>query len=161
MAEAAYRDARPGSIDARSSKPPMKEDDMDRDKRRESAEKLKLKQTLEQAQPSMAKRLKVGVASKDSGFSDPWPSTGVESAPPRPLVGDSTPPSPKGREERKNASGRRSNNCRRGSSSRNRKEKKERRGGGQKEPSSRSYWSRTGSRSCGSSRSSSSRGASS
>ena len=28
---------------------------------------LRLKRTLEQAQPSMAKRLKVGVASKDSG----------------------------------------------------------------------------------------------
>ncbi|XP_021311849.1 misshapen-like kinase 1 [Sorghum bicolor] len=31
-----------GSIDARSSKPPVKEDDVDRDKRRESTEKLKL-----------------------------------------------------------------------------------------------------------------------
>ena len=30
---------------------------------------LRLKRTLEQAQPSMAKRLKVGAASKDSGYS--------------------------------------------------------------------------------------------
>ncbi|XP_021309201.1 uncharacterized protein LOC110432734 [Sorghum bicolor] len=44
-----------------------------------------LKRTLEQAQPSMAKRLKVGAASKDSGSSDPRPPTGAESAPPRPL----------------------------------------------------------------------------
>ena len=29
---------------------------------------LRLKRTLEQAQPSMAKRLKVGAASKDSGW---------------------------------------------------------------------------------------------
>jgi hypothetical protein len=57
-------------------------------------------------------------------------------------------------------SGRCRNSCRRGSSSRSGKEK-ERRGGGQKEPSSRSCWSRTGSRSYGSSRSSSIRGANS
>ena len=30
-----------------------------------------------------------------TGSSDPRPSTGVDSAPPRPLVGESTPPSPK------------------------------------------------------------------
>ncbi|XP_021321663.1 putative uncharacterized protein DDB_G0287113 [Sorghum bicolor] len=87
-----------GSIDARSSKPPV-EDDVDRDKRRESAEKLKLKRLLEQTQPSIAKKLKVGAASKDSGSSDPRPSTGVESAPPRPLVGESTPPSSKQRKK--------------------------------------------------------------
>ncbi|XP_021309156.1 RNA polymerase II degradation factor 1-like [Sorghum bicolor] len=40
----------------------------------------RLKRTLEQAQPSMAKRLKVGAASKDSGSSDPRPSTGIEGA---------------------------------------------------------------------------------
>ncbi|XP_021305508.1 golgin subfamily A member 6-like protein 10 [Sorghum bicolor] len=44
-----------------------------------------LKRTLEQAQPSMAKRLKVGAASRDSGSTDPRPPTGAESAPPRPL----------------------------------------------------------------------------
>ncbi|XP_021319201.1 RNA polymerase II degradation factor 1-like [Sorghum bicolor] len=54
-----------------------------------------LKRTLEQAQPSMAKRLKVGAASKDSGSSDPRPPTGAESAPPRPLAGESAPSSPK------------------------------------------------------------------
>ena len=36
-----------GSIDARSLKPPVKEDDTDRDKRRESAEKLKSAKDLE------------------------------------------------------------------------------------------------------------------
>ncbi|XP_021319233.1 UPF0329 protein ECU05_1680/ECU11_0050-like [Sorghum bicolor] len=36
-----------GSIDARSSKPLVKEDDMDRDKRRESIEKLKSAKDLE------------------------------------------------------------------------------------------------------------------
>jgi hypothetical protein len=36
-----------GSIDARSSKPPVKEDDVDRDKRRESAKKLKSTKDLE------------------------------------------------------------------------------------------------------------------
>jgi len=36
-----------GSIDARSSKPPVKEDDVDRDKRRESAEKLKSTKDME------------------------------------------------------------------------------------------------------------------
>ncbi|XP_021317876.1 uncharacterized protein LOC110436030 [Sorghum bicolor] len=56
---------------------------------------LRLKRTLEQAQPSMAKRLKAGAASKESGSPDPWPSTGVEDAPPRPLVGESIPPSPR------------------------------------------------------------------
>jgi len=54
-------------------------------------------------------------------------------------------------EKRKSVSGRRSNSCRRGSNSRSRKEK-ERRGGGNKGTSSRSCWSRTDSRSCGSSR---------
>ncbi|XP_021309111.1 uncharacterized protein DDB_G0284459-like [Sorghum bicolor] len=54
-----------------------------------------LKRPLEQAQPSMAKRLKVGATSKDSGSSVPRLPTGVESASPRPLVGESTPPSPK------------------------------------------------------------------
>ena len=58
-------------------------------------------------------------------------------------------------------SGRRSNSCRRGSSSCSRKEKKGRRDGDQKQLSSRSYWSRIGSRSCGNSKNSSSRGASS
>jgi len=36
-----------GSIDARSSKPPVKEDDVDRDKRRESAEKSKSAKDME------------------------------------------------------------------------------------------------------------------
>jgi len=36
-----------GSIEARSSKPPVKEDDVDRDKRRESAEKQKSAKDLE------------------------------------------------------------------------------------------------------------------
>jgi len=36
-----------GPIDARSSKPPVKEDDVDRDKRRESVEKLKSAKDLE------------------------------------------------------------------------------------------------------------------
>jgi len=36
-----------GSIDARSSKPLVKEDDVDRDKRRESIEKLKSAKDLE------------------------------------------------------------------------------------------------------------------
>ena len=36
-----------GSINARSLKPPVKEDDVDRDKRRESAEKLKSGKDLE------------------------------------------------------------------------------------------------------------------
>jgi len=73
----------------------------------------------------------------------------------------STPSRSRGREERKNASGRRNISCRRGSSSHSRKGKKERRGADRKEPSSRNCWSRTGRRSYGSSRSSSSRGASS
>ena len=61
----------------------------------------------------------------------------------------------------RSAGGRRDNSCRRGSSSRSRKGKKERRGAGRKEPISRNCWSGTGRRSCGNSRSSSSRGASS
>ena len=36
-----------GSIDARSLKPPVKEDDVDRDRRRESVEKLKFARDLE------------------------------------------------------------------------------------------------------------------
>ncbi|XP_021311872.1 putative uncharacterized protein DDB_G0294196 [Sorghum bicolor] len=84
---------RRGSIDVRSSRPPVKEDEVNRDKRRESAEKQKLKRTLEEAQPSMAKRLKAGAASKESGSPDPWPSTGAEDAPPRPMVGEPIPPS--------------------------------------------------------------------
>jgi len=56
----------------------------------------------------------------------------------------------------KSASGRCSNSCSRGSNSHNRKEKKER-GGDNKGTSSRSCWSRIGSRSCGSSRGSSGR----
>jgi len=58
----------------------------------------------------------------------------------------------RGRRKRKSASGRRSNVCRRGSNSRSRKEKKKKKGGGNKGTSSRSCWSRIGSRSCGSSR---------
>ncbi|XP_021315191.1 atherin-like [Sorghum bicolor] len=54
-----------------------------------------LKRTLEQAQPSMANRLKVGAASKDLGSSDLRPPTGAESAPPRPLAGEFAPSSPK------------------------------------------------------------------
>ncbi|XP_021309121.1 neurofilament medium polypeptide-like [Sorghum bicolor] len=84
-----------GPIDVQSSRPPVKEDGVDRDKRRQSAEKQKLKRTLEQAQPSMEKRLKAGAASRDSGSSDPRPPTGAESAPPRPLAGESAPSSPK------------------------------------------------------------------
>ncbi|XP_021306893.1 putative uncharacterized protein DDB_G0294196 [Sorghum bicolor] len=94
-----------GPIDVRSSRHPVKEDGVDLDKRRQSAEKQKstkdsekkekkkknldrqsLKRTLEQAQPLMAKRLKVGAASRDSGTSDPRPPTGAESAPPHPPV---------------------------------------------------------------------------
>ncbi|XP_021303799.1 histone-lysine N-methyltransferase 2D-like [Sorghum bicolor] len=62
---------------------------------------LRLKQTLEQAQPSMAKRLKVGAASKDSSSSDPRPSTCIEGALPRPSVGESAPLSPKRRKKEK------------------------------------------------------------
>ena len=69
----------------------------------------------------------------------------------------STPSRSKGRGKWRSVSERRGNNCRRGSSSRSRR--KERRGGSQKVPSSWSCWSRTGSRSCESSKSSSSRGA--
>ncbi|XP_021319185.1 nascent polypeptide-associated complex subunit alpha, muscle-specific form-like [Sorghum bicolor] len=54
-----------------------------------------LKRTIEQAQPSMAKRLKVGAAPKDSGPSGLRPSTGIEVAPPHPSVVESTPPSPR------------------------------------------------------------------
>ncbi|XP_021315167.1 protein enabled homolog [Sorghum bicolor] len=60
-----------------------------------------LKQTLKQAQPSMAKRLKVGAASKESGSSKPRPPTSTENTPPRPLVGESAPSSPKRAERRK------------------------------------------------------------
>ncbi|XP_021306312.1 uncharacterized protein LOC110431539, partial [Sorghum bicolor] len=45
----------------------------------------RLKRMLEQAQPSLVKRLKVGAASKGSGSSDPRLPIGAESAPPRPL----------------------------------------------------------------------------
>ncbi|XP_021311880.1 uncharacterized protein LOC110433692 [Sorghum bicolor] len=54
-----------------------------------------LKRTLEQAQPSLAKRLKVGAASNGSRSSDPRSLTGAENAPPRTLVGESAPSSPK------------------------------------------------------------------
>ena len=64
-----------------------------------------------------------------------------------------------GRRRRRSTSRRRGNSCVRDSSSRSRK--KERRSGGQGDPCSRSCWSRIDSRSYGSSRSSSSRGASS
>ncbi|XP_021317714.1 PH domain-containing protein DDB_G0275795-like [Sorghum bicolor] len=98
-----------GPIDVRSSRPPVKEDRVDRDKRRQSTEKQKSakdsekkekkkknldRQSLE-AQPSMAKRLKVGAASRDLGSSDPRPPTGAESAQPRPLAGESAPSLPK------------------------------------------------------------------
>ncbi|XP_021321306.1 putative uncharacterized protein DDB_G0271606 [Sorghum bicolor] len=116
--EAARGDAL-GTIDARSSRPPV-EDDAERKKRRASTEKHKsakdaekkkekkknlerqaleerraksrhewvvlpvgLKRPLEQAQPSMAKRLKVGASSKDLGSPDPRPPTGDDKTPPR------------------------------------------------------------------------------
>ncbi|XP_021315163.1 caldesmon-like [Sorghum bicolor] len=99
-----------GTIDARSSKPLVKEDDVEHEKRHASTEKHKsakdaekkekrknlerqaleerqskqrLKRQLEQAQPSMAKRLKVGVSSK---------APGGDKTPPRPSEGVSPPP---------------------------------------------------------------------